>query len=234
MTTLDVYENVLVELNKVEAPSLLLDDFNYFLMKAIHQRVNKDYNYYDMNQQISDSLNSLHRYILLNSIDGIANIPNNYLHTLECSVKVRLYSNKCNEYSSFSRAATRLLSGARGQIESNYYLKPSYKRPYYIIHSSEDEHSQKTIEILYGDKPNVELEAVRFQYLKTPNIIKLTEEQIDGLEKPETMEFSDNICYEIINDVFKLIAQNTSDPRLESHIPINQTINPPIQLGGQK
>jgi hypothetical protein len=34
MTLLQVFEAVLVEINKVKAPSLLLDDFNYFANKA--------------------------------------------------------------------------------------------------------------------------------------------------------------------------------------------------------
>lgn len=37
MNVLNVYEAVLIELNKVEAPSLLLEDFIYFLNKAIQQ-----------------------------------------------------------------------------------------------------------------------------------------------------------------------------------------------------
>jgi hypothetical protein len=36
MTARQVYEAMLVELNKTEAPSLLLEDFNYFFNKAIN------------------------------------------------------------------------------------------------------------------------------------------------------------------------------------------------------
>lgn len=35
MTVRDVYEAVLVELNKVQAPSLLISDFVYYLNKAV-------------------------------------------------------------------------------------------------------------------------------------------------------------------------------------------------------
>jgi hypothetical protein len=41
---------MLVELNKVEAPSILLEDFNYFFNKAITRYINKKYNIYDTNQ----------------------------------------------------------------------------------------------------------------------------------------------------------------------------------------
>lgn len=35
MTVKELYNSVLVELNKVQAPSILLDDFVYLLNKAI-------------------------------------------------------------------------------------------------------------------------------------------------------------------------------------------------------
>lgn len=35
MTLLEVFEATLIEINKVKAPSLLLEDFNYFINKAV-------------------------------------------------------------------------------------------------------------------------------------------------------------------------------------------------------
>jgi len=43
MTVRDVYEAVLVELNKVQAPSLLISDFVYYLNKAVQEYFNKRY-----------------------------------------------------------------------------------------------------------------------------------------------------------------------------------------------
>ena len=34
MTSRQMYEAVLIEMNKVEAPSMLLEDFNYFINKS--------------------------------------------------------------------------------------------------------------------------------------------------------------------------------------------------------
>ena len=47
MTARQVYEAMLIEMNKVEAPSMLLEDFNYIINKAIYQFINKTYNMYD-------------------------------------------------------------------------------------------------------------------------------------------------------------------------------------------
>ena len=46
MTARQVYEGVLTEMNKVQAPSMLLEDFNYFINKAVNQYINKKYNVY--------------------------------------------------------------------------------------------------------------------------------------------------------------------------------------------
>ena len=67
---------------------------------------------------------------------------------------------------------------------------------------------------------------VYIDYIKIPEKIELTEEQLDGEDKTKRMEFPDYICYEIINEFVKLLLENTSDPRLQTNIPINQTIIP--------
>lgn len=59
MTIRQLYDNLLSELNKVEAPSILLEDFVYFANKAVQQYVNKVYNRYDINQQSTDDLRAL-------------------------------------------------------------------------------------------------------------------------------------------------------------------------------
>lgn len=59
MTERQLYDNVLSELNKVEAPSMLLEDFIYFANKGVQQYVNKVYNRYDVNQQSTDDLRAL-------------------------------------------------------------------------------------------------------------------------------------------------------------------------------
>lgn len=65
MTARQVYEGVLIELNKVQAPSLLLEDFNYLFNKAIYQYVNKKYNVYDVNQQTTDDVSVLKSSVIL-------------------------------------------------------------------------------------------------------------------------------------------------------------------------
>ena len=59
MTARQVFEATLVELSKIQAPSLKLYEFNYYFNKAINQYINKVYNIYDVNQQTTDDLRVL-------------------------------------------------------------------------------------------------------------------------------------------------------------------------------
>ena len=81
MSLRDVYEAVSVEMNKENAPNILLEDFNMFVNKAISQYVNKRYNIYEINQQVTDDLNSL---------KGTAIYTFNYLPDSEGSDKLCL------------------------------------------------------------------------------------------------------------------------------------------------
>jgi hypothetical protein len=56
MTHLDLYSNALIEQNKLEAPTLLIEDYNYLINKAILQYINLTYARFDLNQQTSDDL----------------------------------------------------------------------------------------------------------------------------------------------------------------------------------
>lgn len=155
MTARQVYEAVLVEMNKVQAPSLLLEDFNYLFNKAINQYINKKYNIYDTSQQTTDDLRVLKSSVTLraNNDNDVVNdvtardsiygaiyefaLPADYLHLLNCICNFKVNKPfKCynaNTYVQFP--AIRLTSDMWSQIINNFYMRPSYKRPYYFIHN---------------------------------------------------------------------------------------------------
>lgn len=249
MTAREGLEYVLTELNKSEVPSLLLEDYNYFYNKAVYQYSNKIYNQYDGNQQKTDDLRVLKATALLTPTGPTTSIswgdkiftvtlPNNYYHILGCIVNYKVKNNfKCysvNDQVQFG--ATRLTSDMYRQILNNYYMRPMYKRPYYFINNNPNavvdniqgspNPSDVTMELRYGKVHNIfEIESVLIDYLKTPEQIRLTQEQIDSDDDTsQVLEFPDYVCYEIINELVKLIMENASDPRLQSNIPINQTI----------
>lgn len=320
MTARQVYEGVLIELNKVEAPSLLLEDFNYLFNKAVYQYINTRYNIYDINQQTTDDVRVLKATAILpvklaadaytgddvtgngvtasNALYGATyevTLPSDYLHILNCVCNYKVKKQfKCYNPDSFVQfSARRLTSDLWSQIINNFYMRPMYKRPYFYIHnvninvanptnpyqasanSGTDitsattsdgtttvtgglpktikignnavdaversgqirfgNTSQVRMEIRYGkDTSLFELVNVYIDYLKTPQNIRLTQEQLDLTEDTsQMMEFPDYVCQEIINVLVKLVMENSSDPRLQTHIPVNTTIANPAQAQSQ-
>lgn len=320
MTARQVYEGVLIELNKVEAPSLLLEDFNYLFNKAVYQYINTRYNIYDINQQTTDDVRVLKATAILpvklaadaytgddvtgngvtasNALYGATYeviLPSDYLHILNCVCNYKVKKQfKCYNPDSFVQfAARRLTSDLWSQIINNFYMRPMYKRPYFYIHNVNTNvanptnpyqasansgtditsattsdgtttvtgglpktikignnavdaversgqirfgnTSQVRMEIRYGkDTSLFELVNVYIDYLKTPQNIRLTQEQLDLTEDTsQMMEFPDYVCQEIINVLVKLVMENSSDPRLQTHIPVNTTIANPAQAQSQ-
>lgn len=58
--------------------------------------------------------------------------------------------------------------------------------------------------------------------------IRLTYDDITSTEdRTRLLEFPDYVCFEIVNEFVKLVMENASDPRLQTHYAINQTIADP-------
>lgn len=347
MTARQVYEGVLIELNKVQAPSLLLEDFNYLFNKAIYQYINKHYNIYDTSQQTSDDLRVLKATAVLravpsefygsnvsgkvtakNSLYGgtyEVNLPSDYLHILNCVCNFQVLEQfKCYDANTFVQfPAIRLTADAWAQIINNFYTRPTYKRPYFYIHNvntsavnptnpyrdgtksityldnqgneqvayqgvedkdgnisyeeiklnpggtditsiihnngavtvegglpttitignTQESSINRIGQVRYGNASTVRMEIrygkddslfklieVYVDYLKSPQHIRLTQEQLDlTADHSQIMEFPDYVCQEIINELVNLVMENSSDPRLSTHIPVTQSIASPVQ-----
>lgn len=91
--------------------------------------------------------------------------------------------------------------------------------------------SNVRIEIRYGnDDSTFKLEGILMDYLKTPQEIRLTQEQVNlTQDTSQVMEFPDYVCQEIINELTHLVMENTADPRLQTHPVITTTIANPAQ-----
>lgn len=283
MTSRELYEYALIELNKVEAPSLLLEDYNYFMNKAVQQYSNLIYNRYDLNQQSTDDLRVLKTSAVLPLSQGpdvliannllscnyIAVIPKDYMHLLNCIVEFEVAKNfKCYDAGDTVQfAARRLTSDMYAGIINNAYMRPMYKRPYYFINNANTSTSVITnkemddsialsnqrdsetivndrtsnasdiyLEIRYGkDDSLFKATKVYIDYVKSPMFIRLTQSQIDDtIDTSQVLEWPDYVCYEIVNIFVKLLLENASDPRLQTNIPINQTIPSGAQQASQQ
>ncbi len=179
MTAKGLWESLLTELSKVNAPSMLLQDFNYFINKAVNQYINKRYNIYDINQQTTDDLRVLKSTAILDvqksgSIygeefkAGSANLfgayyevylPLDYMHLLNCiciyEVKERY---KCyNQGDNVQFAAKRLTGDSWSVIINDYYNRPLPQRPYYYIHNVNTSDDLPTNPVQRYEKNNAEV-----------------------------------------------------------------------------
>ena len=90
--------------------------------------------------------------------------------------------------------------------------------------------SRVKVEIRCGrDKSNIfSLSAVQIDYVKAPQFIRLTQEQLDSDEDiSQVMEFPDYVNQEIVNELVNLVMRKTNDPGLNTHIQMTQTIARP-------
>lgn len=185
MTAKSIYDAVLTELNKLQAPSITLEDFNHFFNKAINQYINRRYNIYDVNQQTTDDLRVLKSTsvltpekagiyekndkdddddeyaALMNAVYGATyevNLPDDYLHILNCVCIFKVNSQfKCYNKGDYVKfGATHLTADMWSKIINNFYMQPSYKRPYFYIHNVNTSVQTPTNPIVLNDKQQIE------------------------------------------------------------------------------
>ena len=159
MTARGIYEAILIELSKVNAPPLKLHEFNYLCNKAINQFINEVYNVYDINQQTTDDIRVLKSTAYLtptkvaikrptisnavtkpNTLTGATYevfMPQDYLHLLNCICVYYIDSNyKCYDKGDFIEVpAKRLTADTWSNVINDIYNRPSPLNPYYYIHN---------------------------------------------------------------------------------------------------
>lgn len=112
----------------------------------------------------------------------------------------------------------------------NPVLQTSSNRSDYGIYTLKENGSrishQSPVNIeIHSGNSDWKLDKLYITYLKAPKYVSMTQEQVLATEDTsDILEFPDYICYEIINIYIRLLLENASDPRLQSHIPINQSI----------
>lgn len=158
MTSREFYEAILIELNKLGAPDMLIDEFNYYINKALYQYVNKRYSVYDADQQTTDDLQVLKASTLVVG-DALTQIgktystpkgdnlqeakfelilPSDYYHILNCVLVYTLQQDyRCypKDYN-IDMPTKRITADKYASILNNAWLKPTYKQPYYLINTN--------------------------------------------------------------------------------------------------
>ena len=281
MTVRQMYEYALIELNKLKAPSMLIEDYVYLLNKAIQQYINLVYNRAEYNQQSSDDLSFLQTTheikvgkiapkVTDNDTIWTLDLPSDYVHMLNCIAtftggsdgRAKRCSGSEDKSKVVSSLCRRLTADIYPDVLRNYYLRPSHKNPYwYIINSTsqgekvdingnkydrdniqDSSHEdyryiymkdrgdrtahQSTVNIeIHSGKSDWGLDNIYITYIKAPMYVSMTEDEVLAIDdNTQNLEFPDYVCYEIINILVKLVMENASDPRLQTNMPVNQTI----------
>ena len=91
--------------------------------------------------------------------------------------------------------------------------------------------SNVRLELRYGkDNSIFELNNIWVDYIKTPQYIRITQDQLDmTADTSQIMEFPDYVCQEIINELVHILMENSTDQRLQSHPIVTQSIANPTQ-----
>ena len=92
------------------------------------------------------------------------------------------------------------------------------------------------LEINYGKDISVfKLTGVVLQYLKAPQLIRLTPEHLDStVDYSQVLDYPEYVCQEIIKETVKLILLHDSNPKLQAYDPVNTSIDPNPAGKGQK
>ena len=69
------------------------------------------------------------------------------------------------------------------------------------------------------------MDAVYVDYLRAPQYLSIEQEQLDDIvDNTQVIEFPDYVIYEIINEIVNIVMENGSNPRVQTHAAVSQSI----------
>lgn len=157
--------------------------------------------------------------------------PTDKFHTLGYNVKLAedgTYKLEEEGTSNFARSFDYDGDGINDAEKNNLIEKPAGSR-----HANS---SRVKVEIRCGrDRSNVfSLSAVQIDYVKAPQFVRLTQEQLDSDEDiSQVMEFPDYVNQEIVNELVNLVMRKVKDPSLQAHMQMTQSIARPTGQSAQ-
>ena len=260
LTALDVYNGVLIELNKANAPSYGEEEFNYFFNKTIINYISTQAGLYDLTQEISDNLRVLFKSNRVD-YDELSTNPN-WIRVLSGINTQYHIKATANDY--FRMLGGRICYVTNGSVNEpdgtpyvfnlrresqvtrnntsgNAYTGPHPTKARFRAIGNWD---RKLVDannnpIIEVDNPLIELTIgdmtkfsylvpvyVEFDYLKLPEKVVLTEDQIYNslTDTSQVLQFPYSSSNELIKIMSDLILENQGDPRLQTKLGIQTAI----------
>ena len=108
-------------------------------------------------------------------------IPDNYLHLLNCKAEISEIPQRCNSTKTIIANCSRLTANLSGGVIDNYYNKPSYKKPYYYL-----TRRAENLEVFYSRDNEVFYVKTREENIKDNTVKSLLSETDVIPEKNDT------------------------------------------------
>lgn len=158
-----------------------------------------------------------HPYFYIHNLEGQTDMKDKYNVNAHQSEGNGVTVTNTKENSNFPREVI-----INGQLVSTVEKETAYRY---------GNASKVRCEIRYGKDDSIyQLTNVYIDYIKVPQVIRLTKSQLDYTEDTsQIMEFPDYVCQEIINELVILVMQRDADPRLQTQMAVSQSIAQPAQ-----
>jgi hypothetical protein len=177
---------------------------------------------------------------------------NNYYHMLGVTI-VWSYTKSGGTKAYKTYPALRTTVDMSINTENHYYHRASYRQPYYMVMNNHNNtgvaknddddiivnaQNKPVIRVYLGDEEKaLTLEKVVVRYLRLPESVTISEEElyVNEGDTSQVLELPNNLFNELVNKVVDSILERNENPRINTHIPMNQNTPPvPIELGANR
>ena len=213
MDALNVYKHLNKELDKFESPSIPIVDFNYWVNRVVSDYIAKNYSESEVRQKTVDDIRSIFQEgYNLNFVNSEATLPGDYRHLFHLELNGTFIAAD----SSYAAGQQVVLYPKRRRSNrkglKNAYNEPNQVRCYYQI-------IKDAIKI-YVD-PNVTVATGQIDYIQSPDTIYLnpdTSSNYNDTGNNSTIQFSDEVTYEIIKLLRTTLLENFESGRYSSSV----------------
>ena len=210
----------------VGATKLTADSWSS-VVDDVYNRPTKKHPYYYVHNQNDMYFDTEHNYKLTARNSELpSNLETDALHEVEITYNGEEPAT-VDAISGFSRTFDFDADGGGTIADDGSETYSTIEKPAGSRHANS---SRVKVEIRCGrDKSNIfSLSAVQIDYVKAPQFIRLTQEQLDSDEDiSQVMEFPDYVNQEIVNELVNLVMRKTNDPSLQAHMQMTQSIARP-------
>jgi hypothetical protein len=242
MTARELFEGVLIEVIKEESPHFHLREFNHYVNQVINEWIDNQVLTFrvEQDQKVLDTIKSVKRYKKIEEFRPSLKrsfkftLPDDYRHMSNVIVGIRVVKeirDRCYPPSpSIIHFGAQLQSpNLEASLVRNYFLRPRFFAPKYSIIGNECEVFLGPDTGLVGSGAPVELVEVNIDYIKTPERIALTYDQVEqeGTDTSQELEFDEISCNHILKMVIRRVMERNMDQRYATHASLT-TVQPTI------